>query len=96
MFILLKLLKNQKNIKQNGYISLSFYLSEVELGSKIYLMLKEAFNGREPLVVSQNSGNDQEFRSQPYAFIIGNSIDKNFDISNSGLTKVSFFQIKII
>ena len=30
-------------------------------------MLKEAFDGREPLVVSQNSGNDQEFRSQPYA-----------------------------
>ena len=57
-------------------------------------MLKEAFDGREPLVVSQNSGNDQEFRSQPYAFIIGNSIDKNFDISNSGLTKVSFFSDK--
>ncbi len=86
--------ESKKILNKNGYISLSFYLSEVELGSKIYLMLKEAFNGREPLVVSQNSGNDQEFRSQPYAFIIGNSIDKNFDISNSGLTKVSFFSDK--
>ncbi len=86
--------ESKKILNKNGYISLSFYLSEVELGSKIYLMLKEAFNGREPLVVSQNTGNNEKFRSQPYAFIIGNKIDKNFDISSSGLSKANFFSKK--
>ena len=83
--------ESKKILNENGYISLSFYLSEVELGSKIYLMLKEAFNGREPLVISQNIGDANKFRSQPYAFIIGNKIDKNFDVTNSGLSKVNFF-----
>lgn len=86
--------ETKKILNKNGYISLSFYLSEIELGSKIYLMLKEAFDGREPIVVSQFKENNNEFISQPYAFIIGNKIDKNFDISNSGLTKVNFFSDK--
>ena len=86
--------ESKKILNKNGYISLSFYLSEVELGSKIYLMLKEAFDGREPLVVSQNTGENDKFRSQPYAFIIGNKIDKNFDITNSKLSKVNFFSEK--
>ena len=84
-------LQAKKILNENGYISLSFYLSEVELGSKIYLMLKEAFDGREPLVISQNINDADKFRSQPYAFIIGNKIDKNFDVTNSGLSKVNFF-----
>ena len=83
--------ESKKILNENGYISLSFYLSEVELGSKIYLMLKKAFDGREPLVISQNTGDADKFRSQPYAFIIGNKIDKNFDVTNSGLSKVNFF-----
>ena len=83
--------ESKKILNENGYISLSFYLSEVELGSKIYLMLKEAFDGREPLVISQNFGKTDKFKSQPYAFIIGNKIDNNFDISNSGLSKVTVF-----
>jgi len=86
--------ESKKILNENGYISLSFYLSEVELGSKIYLMLKEAFDGREPLVISQNTGETDKFRSQPYAFIIGNKIDNNFDISNSKLSKVNFFSEK--
>ena len=83
--------ESKKILNENGYISLSFYLSEVELGSKIYLMLREAFDGREPLVISQNFGKTDKFKSQPYAFIIGNKIDNNFDISNSGLSKVTVF-----
>tara|TARA_B100000686_G_scaffold332704_1_gene397769 strand:+ start:541 stop:2940 length:2400 start_codon:yes stop_codon:yes gene_type:complete len=83
--------ESKKILNKNGYISLSFYLSEVELGSKIYLMLKKAFDGREPLVISQNTGDADKFRSQPYAFIIGNKIDKNFDVTSSGLSKVNFF-----
>ena len=86
--------ESKKILNENGYISLSFYLSEVKLGSKIFLMLKEAFDGREPLVVSQNVGDANKFRSQPYAFIIGNKIDSNLDISNSGLSKVNFFSDK--
>ena len=83
----------KKILNDDGYISLSFYLSEVELGAKIYLMLKEAFNGQEPLVVSQNSDTDK-FRSQPYAFIIGKNIDKNYELNNSKLSKVNFFEEK--
>jgi len=84
----------KKILNEDGYISLSFYLSEVKLGSKIYLMLKEAFDGREPLVISQSIGKTDKFRSQPYAFVIGNKIDNNFDISNSKLSKVNFFSEK--
>ncbi|MDB9718976.1 hypothetical protein OAA50_03500 [Candidatus Pelagibacter sp.] len=84
----------RKILSDNGYISLSFYLSEKELGSKIYLMLKEAFDGREPLVIPQNDIILDKFRSQPYAFLIGGEIDKNFDIKNSNLSKVNFFEEK--
>ena len=84
----------KKILSDDGYISLSFYLSEKELGSKIYLMLTEAFDGREPLVIPQNDIILDKFRSQPYAFLIGNKIDKNFKIEDPNLSKVDFFSIK--
>jgi hypothetical protein len=67
----------KKILTDDGYISLSFSLSEKNLGLKIYAMLTEAF-GKEPLVISHYTEDMYQFRMQPYAFIIGNKIGKDF------------------
>ena len=39
-------------------------------------MLTEAFDGKEPLVITHYRGNTDQFQMQPYAFLIGKNIDK--------------------
>jgi SAM-dependent methyltransferase len=81
----------KKILSDDGYLSLSFNLSEAALGLKIYAMLTEAFDGKEPLVIAHYKQDTDKFRMQPYAFIIGKNIDKNFKIENSDIQQVSFF-----
>ena len=81
----------ERTLTEDGYISLSFNLSDAALGLKIYAMLTEAFGGREPLVVSHYKENTDKFIMQPYAFIIGKKIDKNFKILNPNISRVTFF-----
>ena len=81
----------RKTLTDDGYLSLSFNLSEAALGLKIYAMLTEAFNGKEPLVISHYKEDINKFKMQPYAFIIGKNIDKNFKIENPDVNYVAFF-----
>ena len=81
----------RKILSDDGYLSLSFNLSEATLGLKIYAMLTEAFNGKEPLVISHYKEDTEKFKMQPYAFIIGKNIDKNFKIENQEVNSVTFF-----
>tara|TARA_Y100000741_G_scaffold187049_1_gene142256 strand:- start:1434 stop:3806 length:2373 start_codon:yes stop_codon:yes gene_type:complete len=81
----------RKILNDDGYLSLSFNLSEAPLGFKIYEMLTEAFDGKEPLVISHFRENTDKFVMQPYAFIIGNKIDKNFKVKNLNIFPVTFF-----
>jgi hypothetical protein len=45
----------RSRLRRQGMISLSFAILSPELGHKIYLMLKEAFDGRPPICVSRNN-----------------------------------------
>ena len=84
----------RKTLTNDGYLSLSFNLSEKVLGLKIYAMLTEAFEGKEPLVISHYKQSTDKFKMQPYAFIIGKKIDKNFKIENPNVIQVTFFENK--
>jgi SAM-dependent methyltransferase len=81
----------RKTLTGDGYLSLSFNLSEAPLGLKIYAMLTEAFDGKEPLVISHFKQSTDNFKMQPYAFLIGKNIDKNFKIENPDVNQVTFF-----
>ena len=81
----------RKTLTNDGYLSLSFNLSEAPLGLKIYAMLTEAFDGKEPLVITHYRENTDQFQMQPYAFLIGKNIDKNFKIKNPDVSYTSFF-----
>jgi len=85
----------RKTLTDDGYLSLSFNLSEEALGLKIFAMLTKAFDGKEPLVISHYKQDTDKFRMQPYAFIIGKKIDKNFIIENPNVSSVTFFQNKL-
>ena len=84
----------RKTLTDDGYLSLSFNLSEESLGLKIFAMLTKAFDGKEPLVISHYKQDTDKFKMQPYAFIIGKNIDKNFIIENPNISSVTFFQNK--
>jgi len=81
----------RKTLTDDGYLSLSFNLSEAPLGLKIYAMLTEAFDGKEPLVITHYKENTDQFQMQPYAFLIGKNIDKNFKIKDPDVSYTTFF-----
>ena len=81
----------KKLLNEDGYISLSFYVATQELGAKIHLMLKEAFDSKKPIVLSEID-NPNKFSEGSYTFIIGEKVYENFKISDPNLTKVNFFE----
>ena len=83
----------KKILNEDGYISLSFYVATIELGAKIHLMLKEAFSGNKPIVLTHKNDPSQ-FSQGIYTFVIGKNVDKNFEISNPYLSEVIFFENK--
>ena len=58
----------RKTLTGDGYLSLSFNLSEAPLGLKIYAMLTEAFDGKEPLVISHFKQSTDNFKITDQCF----------------------------
>lgn len=58
----------KKLLKENGLISLSFYVLSPSIAKKIYIMLKEAFDEKSPIVY-------QIGESKRFVFLIGKNLD---------------------
>jgi len=74
----------RSKLKENGVISLTFSLLHKHLGKKIYLMIKEAFGGKEPLIfqtsydagVSYLIGDNFHYKSAPQVGELPSHISK--------------------
>ena len=81
MFIRLKPLKKQKKkLNEDGYIYLSFFVQEKELGYKIFKMLETAFD-KSPIVL-KSEANDR------YIFIASETFE-NFEFNHLKFFKLN-------
>lgn len=60
----------RERLREDGIISLSFAVMSPDLGRKLFLMLREAFDGRDPIIYQ--TGYDRG-----YTFLAGNMLEKN-------------------
>ena len=81
-------------LSDKGFISLTFAVPNIELGTKIFLTLKKAFPNFSPRVFKYNfNENDNQFVEGRYTFIVGNKNTTNLNIDKK-YGEVLFFDKK--
>lgn len=82
-------------LNPNGFLVLSFAISTQELGVKIYKMLQNAFNGKDPIVLTGSSNGINEFNKGIYIFVISENLDQFTKINKTKFYKTNIFQKSI-
>ena len=82
--------ESRSKLKSDGYLVLSFAISTKELGIKINKMLKNAFNGINPIVLT-SAKDSGKFERGIYIFVISENIDQFTKIDDSNFSKSNIF-----
>jgi hypothetical protein len=80
----------KQKLNSNGYLVLSFAISTQELGIKIFNMLKTAFDGKKPIVLSISQDVDN-FVDQKYIFVISENLNQFTKIQKTTFYKTNIF-----